>query len=89
MTYQEILESTQRAHPEWSREACIWQARKLEARLPAIREALDAGKERGRELRQRWKVGLGVDWPELNLLEPVERTFVLQALRQEILGARA
>lgn len=60
------------------------KANALYNRQPLLNAAYLAGLRQARDLRDRSEHGLGWDYPELSVLEPKERTFVMDALKKQI-----
>ncbi len=61
------------------------QARKMLERHPFIERAYRAGLRQGRDLRERSSRGLGwIPWPEMEVLAPNERGFVMAKVREAI-----
>lgn len=62
------------------------QARRMLERHPFIEAAYRAGLRNGRDLRERTRRGLGwIPWPELEVLSPNERGFVMSRVKAMIL----
>ena len=79
-----FMSIVRRDHPDWPVNAVVWQASRMLDRHPFIEKAFYAGKQQGRELRQRLEAGLGLWWDELEPLSPDERGFVLALIKNEI-----